>query len=58
MVQAPYNVVHYYLVGAQLAQRLFMVNEISGEVSVRRDLATDSNVQYTVRVAHCSDGNT
>ena len=46
--QAPHNTVRYYLVGDTLAQQYFMVNEMTGEVAVRKDLAADSNTRYTV----------
>ena len=38
----------YQLIQDEAAQRYFLVDEASGEISVRRDLATDSSQQYTV----------
>ncbi len=46
--QEPHNQVRYYLIGDTLAQQYFMVNDVSGEVTVRKDLAADSNTRYTV----------
>ena len=52
--QAPNNKVRYSLIEDNLAKQYFMVDEVTGEVSVKKDLATNSNRQYTVRHRHLS----
>ena len=52
--QAPNNKVRYSLIEDNLAKQYFMVDEVTGEVSVKKDLATDNNRQYTVRHRHLS----
>ena len=47
-MQAPFSTVHYELLQDAAAKRFFLVNGDTGDISVRRDLATDSSQQYTV----------
>ena len=47
-LQAPFNTITYHLIQDQTAQQFFMVNERTGEISVRRDLAADQNTEYSV----------
>lgn len=53
-LQPPHNTVRYYLIGDTLAQQFFMVNDVTGDVAVRKDLAGDSNTRYTVSNPFCS----
>ena len=46
--QAPFNVVRYYLIQNDVARRFFAVDLETGDVSVKSDLALDSNDQYEV----------
>ena len=50
--QAPNNVVNYRGVSTQLALEYFLVNPVTGDISVRSvRLATDDNTLYQVSIS-------
>ena len=50
--QAPHNVIRYFLNGDDRVQTYFSVDDVTGEISVRRSLTDDEDRPdtYTVRL--------
>ena len=53
LLQAPYNVVTYTLIGDDQAPNFFAIDKTTGQISVKRSLNDDSSVVYKVSYNLC-----
>jgi hypothetical protein len=50
VIQAPYNVIKYVIIGDDTAPTYFKVNEENGKITVQRDIRGDQTIDYQVNI--------
>ena len=59
MFQAPFNTMEYSIVGDDISKEYFIINEITGEISVKKNLGLDPDrrTSYVIQVDATDKGN-